>query len=95
VIFRTDRIEEVEYGTREYFTDHPQLEWELIRGLLEKKVSFIGIDASGIRHGVKLGDEHHRADVLCEESHCYVIENLVNLGELPTTARKGFPIRVG
>lgn len=95
VIFRTDRIEEVPYGTLEYFTDHPQLAWELIRALLRKKVSFIGIDASGIRHGVKLGDEHHQADVECEESHCYVIENLTNLGALPASASGGFPIRVG
>jgi kynurenine formamidase len=95
VIFRTDRIEEIEYGTREYFTDHPQLDWSLIRALLRKKVSFIGIDASGIRHGVKLGDEHHQADVECEQSHCYVIENLTNLGALPETAKSGFPIRLG
>jgi kynurenine formamidase len=95
VIFRTGRIEEVAYGSREYFTGHPQLDWSLIRALLAKKVSFIGIDASGIRHGVKLGDEHHQADVECEESHCYVVENLTNLGALPESAAKGFPIRLG
>jgi kynurenine formamidase len=95
VIFRTDRIEQVPYGTREYFTDHPILDWALIRALLGRKVSFIGIDASGIRHGVKLGDEHYQADVECEQSHCYVIENLTNLASLPDTARAGFPIRLG
>lgn len=95
VIFRTGRIDEVPYGSREYFTDHPQLDWALIRALLRIRVSFIGIDASGIRHGAKLGDEHHLADVECEESHCYVIENLTNLGALPETATRGFPIRLG
>ena len=95
VIFRTGRIEAAPYGSREYFHDHPRLDWGLIRALLRTKVSFIGVDAPGVRHGVKIGDEHHQADVECEQSHCYVIENLTNLGALPETARNGFSVRLG
>ena len=94
VIFRTGWIEAVPYGTRAYFLGHPRLDWSLIRALLGRKVSFIGIDAAGIRHGVKIGDEHHQADVECEQSHCYVIENLANLSALPGSAKEGFAVRL-
>lgn len=77
ILFRTDRINKT-YGTREYFLDHPQLSHELIDYLCEKKVSFIGIDAAGIRRG----EEHTVADRLCEENNIYVIENLCNLDKI-------------
>jgi kynurenine formamidase len=95
IIFRTGRIEAQPYGTREYFMEHPVLDWALIRALLARHVSFIGIDAAGIRRGLKLGDEHHRADIECEQSHAYVIENLTNLAALPPSARDGFRARLG
>ncbi|MEM5318590.1 cyclase family protein [Paraburkholderia sp. JHI869] len=95
VIFRTGRMEETAYTVPEYFMNHPVLDWELIRTLLKKKISFIGIDAAGIRPGKKLGDEHHLADIECEESGCYVIENLTNLESLPDRSRSDFPVRLG
>lgn len=78
VIFRTARIEHVSYGSTEYFKDHPQLSKELIDVLLSLNIRFIGIDCSGIRRG----DEHRNADILCEENGVYVIENLCNLNQL-------------
>ena len=38
VAFYTGFIEEEGYGTREYFTEHPELSNELIEALLKKKV---------------------------------------------------------
>lgn len=77
VIFRTDRIKKT-YGTKDYFKDHPQLSQDLISHLCKMKVSFIGIDTAGIRRG----EEHREADILCEENNIYVIENLTNLDKL-------------
>lgn len=78
VLFHTGRINEFEYGSEQYFANHPQLSHELLDYLLEKKIWFIGIDCAGVRRG----DEHQAADELCESNNCYVIENLCNLHQL-------------
>ena len=78
VFFHTGRICEYEYGSQEYFADHPQLSHELLDYLLKKEVWFIGIDCAGIRRG----HEHQPADELCEQNGCYIIENLCNLKKL-------------
>lgn len=78
VLFKTNRINNYAYGTSEYFNAHPQLSNEVIAYLLDKSISFIGIDCSGIRRGL----EHEQADILCEENNCYVIENLSNLDNI-------------
>lgn len=75
VLFKTSRISNFSYGSEEYFTNHPQLSADLIDWLIERKIRFIGVDCSGIRQG----EEHKRADILCEEHGIYVIENLCNL----------------
>jgi kynurenine formamidase len=77
-IFNTGFLDKFPYGTREYFKDHPQLSWELIDHLIKAKVSFIGIDAAGVRRG----DEHGLADRRSEEGGVYIIENLNNIGKL-------------
>lgn len=81
VLFRTEQIEKYEYGTKEYFYNHPQLSHDLIDYLIDKKISFIGIDCSGIRRG----DEHTPADIRCEKNGIYIIENLCNLQSLSST----------
>lgn len=78
VLFRTGQIERYRYGTKEYFRDHPQLSHRLISYLIQREISFIGIDCAGIRRG----EEHAPADSLCEENGVYVIENLCCLNEL-------------
>lgn len=77
VIFRTDCIKKG-YGTKNYFENHPQLSNELIKYLCKKKISFIGIDAPGIRRDL----EHTIADKFCEQNGIYVIENLDNLDKI-------------
>lgn len=78
VVFKTLQINKYEYGTNEYFNEHPQLSHEVIEFLCSKNISFIGIDCSGIRRG----DEHKDADVFCEDRGVYVIENLSNVDQI-------------
>lgn len=78
VAFYTGYIEKVPYGSKTYFSEHPQLSYELISTLLEKKISIIGIDFGGIRRT----PEHIPADQLCADKSTFVVENLCNLKSL-------------
>ncbi|MBN2050908.1 MAG: cyclase family protein, partial [Spirochaetales bacterium] len=53
VTFRTGFIERTGYGSKEYFSDHPQLSDRLIDMLLERHISIIGIDFAGVRRGAE------------------------------------------
>lgn len=79
VIVRTGSIEKFEYGSDEYIKDVRRFSWDLIRALVDKKISIIGIDCSGLR---PTGKEHHEADQFCADHGIFVVENLVNLAEL-------------
>ena len=68
-------IERVEYGTKEYFKEHPQLSNALIDRLLEKGISIIGIDFAGVRRG----EEHTPKDQYCADRGVFIIENLCHL----------------
>ncbi len=76
--FATGFIENVGYGNKEYFTQHPQLSNELIEKLIAKRVAIIGIDCAGIRRG----KEHTPIDQYCADHNVFVIENLCNLQTL-------------
>ena len=78
VAFYTGFIEEENYGTRKYFTEHPQLSNKLIEELLKKKVSIIGVDFAGVRRG----KEHTPMDQHCADCGVFIIENLCNLKKL-------------
>jgi len=75
VAFCTGFIEQEPYGTKEYFTNHPQLSNELIDTLLEKEISIIGIDCAGVRRG----KEHTPKDQYCADRGVFIVENLCNL----------------
>lgn len=75
VAFYSGFIEEEGYGSKKYFTEHPQLSDELIDKLLDKGVSLIGVDFAGIRRG----KEHTPKDQYCADRGAFVIENLCNL----------------
>lgn len=83
VAFCTGHIEKTGYGTAEYSKDHPQLSHELIRALVEKGASIIGLDFLGARRG----SEHTPVDQYCADNGTFIIENLVNLAALP---KEGF-----
>lgn len=72
VAFYTGYIEEEPYGTKTYFSQHPQLSHSLIDALLDKEISIIGLDCSGIRRG----KEHTPKDQLCADRGVFVVENL-------------------
>lgn len=94
VAFHTAFINEVEYGTSEYFKTHPQLSNRLIDALLDKNISIIGIDAGGIRRG----KEHTPADQKCADRGVFVIENLCDLESVLAVNSKfiasTYPMRV-
>lgn len=78
VSFYSGFIDEEPYGTQKYFTEHPQISRELIDLLLEKKISMIGIDFSGVRRGA----EHTPMDGYCADNGVFIIENLCNLDKV-------------
>lgn len=78
VAFYTGFIESEGYGSKKYFTEHPQLSNELIDSLLEKKISIIGIDFAGVRRR----KEHTPKDQYCDERGVFIIENICNLNTL-------------
>lgn len=75
VAFHTGYVEEVGYGNRTYFGEHPQLSDALIDALLERGASIIAVDCAGVRRG----REHTPKDQYCAERGTFVIENLCNL----------------
>lgn len=78
VAFYSGYIDTVSYGTKEYFTVHPQLSDALIDALLERQISIIGVDFSGVR----MGKEHTAKDQYCADRGVFIVENLCNLKEL-------------
>ncbi len=94
VAFRTGFIEREPYGSKAYFTLHPELTEELIGFLISRKVSIIGIDCAGIRRG----KQHTPADQRCADAGVFVVENLC-LKDLPNPAGCltvfTFPVRFG
>ena len=95
VTFHTGFVESVGYGSKKYFTDHPQLSNELIDELLARKIAIIGIDFAGIRREA----EHTPKDRYCADRGVFIVENLCNLKKLLEYARHGafvvntYPIR--
>ncbi len=78
VAFYTGFVEKEGYGTKKYFTEHPQLSRRLIEALLHKKISIIGVDFAGVRRG----KEHTPMDQHCADHGVFIIENLCNLKSL-------------
>ena len=78
VAFYTGYIYEYDYGTKEYFSTHPQLSDDLIDKLLDKGISIIALDCSGVRRGA----EHTPKDQHCADRGVFVVENLYGLDKL-------------
>ncbi|OGV27764.1 MAG: hypothetical protein A3F18_00850 [Legionellales bacterium RIFCSPHIGHO2_12_FULL_37_14] len=75
VIFRSCWLYDHDYGTKDYFFNHPQLSDAVIDYLLEKKISFIGLDFPG----AQLHEKHKDVDLKCASQQVYLIENLNHL----------------
>lgn len=78
VAFASGFLEREGYGTKAYFSEHPQLSDALITGLTAKHIAIIGVDFAGIRRGA----EHSPADQRCADQGTFVVENLCNLSLL-------------
>lgn len=65
----------VPYGSRTYFSEHPQLSVELIDALAARGVSIIGVDCGGVRRG----KEHIPVDQRLADRGIFVVENLIDL----------------
>lgn len=73
--FYSGFLEAKGYGTKEYFGIHPRLSPSLIEALLEKRISIIGLDFSGVRNG----REHNPMDQHCADRGVFIVENLCNM----------------
>ena len=78
VVFYTGFIEEHPYGSKEYFTEHPQLAPALIDCLLEKNLAIIGVDFAGVRRG----KEHTLMDKHCADHGTFIVENMCNIASV-------------
>ena len=75
VAFRTGFIEQIGYGTKEYFHHHPALSMQLIEALLDRHVAIIAVDFAGVRNG----KEHTPTDQICADRGTFIVENVCNL----------------
>lgn len=78
VLFYSGFIEQHPYGSKEYFTEHPQLSPDLIDRLLERNIAIIGVDFAGVRRG----QEHPTMDRHCADHGTFIVENLCNIASL-------------
>lgn len=78
VAFYSGFIEKVGYGSKVYFSEHPQLSDELIDTLLDRHITIIGVDFAGVRRGA----EHTPKDQYCADRGVFIVENLCNLLEV-------------
>ncbi len=78
VAFYSGFPENTKYGSKGYFSDHPQLSHNLIDALLDKNISLIGIDFAGVRRG----KEHTPKDEFCANRGVFIVENLCNLDKI-------------
>lgn len=89
VMFHSGILKKHGYGTNEYFSTYIELSDELVDYLIDKKVSFIGVDMSG----AKKPDDHPRIDQYCADRGVFIIENLNNLDLLlRETNNKSFTV---
>ncbi len=76
--FYTGFINEVEYGSKEYFLNYPELSKKLLDLLIKKEVSIVGIDFAGVRRG----KEHTLTDQYFANNGAFIVENLCNLDKV-------------
>lgn len=76
VIFYTGILGELGYPSRNYITSElVELSQEVVDRLIEKQVTYIGVDLGGIR---RIAD-HPRIDQYCADHGVFVVENLNHL----------------
>ena len=86
IAFYTGFIDKAGYGTKKYYSEHPQISDRLIDKLLEQKISIIGIDFTGIRRG----KEHTPKDQYCADKGVFIVENLCNLEKILRNEKQNY-----
>ncbi len=85
VMFYSGILKKHGYATKEYFATYIELSDELINYLIDKKVSFIGVDMAGAKNP----QGHERIDRHCAERGVFIIENLDHLDLLLKESKGG------
>lgn len=89
VMFHSGLLNNLGYGSKEYFSTYTELSNSLIDALIDKKISFIGVDMAGAKGPA----DHPRIDQYCADRGIFIIENLNNLAPLlKETAGKPFTV---
>ncbi len=86
LLLYTDNLNQNDYGSKAYFNDmDTSLSMDILEEILKANPQLILIDSYGIgRHG-----EHHQSlDVRCEQSDCFVIENILVKPEMISEIRQ-------
>lgn len=78
VAFCSNFMKKEKYGTKGYFCNHPDLSKGLIDALLNKHVSIIVVDFSGLRNG----KEHTPTDQYCADHGTFIVENACNISSV-------------
>lgn len=86
VVFRSGWLKDKTYGTQGYFLNHPHLADDIIDFLIEKKISFIGLDFPGAQREAL----HLEVDKKCAENGVFIIENLNNLDQINQTVFEAY-----
>lgn len=89
VMFHSGILKRYNYGSKEYFSANIELSNELIDYLIDKGVSFIGIDMNGAQKPAT----HVYIDQYCANRGVFIIENLNNL-DLLSEAVSDKPFKV-
>ncbi|MGI6621643.1 MAG: cyclase family protein [Acetivibrionales bacterium] len=78
------------YGTKEYYENHPCMDIELCRFLIEKNIKILGMD---IPSPERYPFEIHK---LLFKNNIYILENLTNLDQLLNTRFEviAFPLKI-
>ena len=83
VMFHSGILKKYDFATKEYFVTYIELSDELVDYLIDKKVSFIGVDMAGVKNQ----KGHERIDHYCADRGVFIIENLDNLDVLLKDAK--------
>lgn len=79
ILFRTGALSRNPYASPGYLKEFVEFSCDLLHDLLARKIRFIGLDCRGLRRN----GEHREADLLCEKSGVFVIENMAVTKDLP------------
>lgn len=80
LLLYTNNMNANDYGSKAYFNEvDTSIDLDVLEAILSKNPQFILIDSYGIG---KHGKHHQSLDIRCEQSDCFVIENIKLTSEI-------------